>query len=386
MLDQLRDSGGQFLTRLLSQRTPDNSVLFPLPDFVKQAHAPGEYQGAGSFADSNTKRFPCESAQATYLSALYFLTQKSAALKEMPSFRERADIIESRILAAARTHGILPQVEAIKVAVQRGQAKSDKDLPDECFAFLGQSGRHLPIRNSGEVKAAASYIKTHYQAFTFDQRCSMANRILKRAEALQMTDDFSDLEKQAGRGSCSQDHLAQALFERAQLARVKGDLEAANALGTKAADVLEDSTSILPSNLLKMAAALEVVDRRLNATEANFIKPESLFSITVKVAQAALDDNVFLTNGSVYSLQSLSKVAQHLDGLGDLFGRDLVDSLGAIPDMAKLAQELKILPANDADMFDRFAQQISLPMVHKEASGRLDLSDWAALHASARQR
>lgn len=399
-VDQTRDVNGQHLYRLLNTVSSDGTKLFSPPDFVKTASADRIVGNAelapGVFGNPRDRLFPCHTGPATWVSAVFFHTQKQAM------DRRTAQIISDRIDAAARYHGITSFVEAVKEAVAKDAARKESDLPDEDFALViqyedGQKERYLPIRNANEVKAACDYLRQHSADFTFDDRRVIAEKILTKAAqySVDLGGEREALEKQAGHGTCAPETAAELVYSRAKAVRqLHGDLEMAENLTKMAMQCLKNpSYTALPSNLHKIAGLIDRVDREYGFKNLSTLrKPEeALFQINIKVAEQVLNDHVSMTSGNIYSKKDLAglKLEDIRAVMGDRFA-DAVSNDGLFLDVEKLAEVARTLPRGDAELFDSLLSQMKVKPVYKEAahhaSGPLASADallqLASLHTS----
>lgn len=378
-LDQTRDTNGQRLLGLLNTTGADGAKLFQPPDFVKAASQTditgGDTAGApGNYGNPRDRLFPCHTSPATWVSALFFHSQKAAMDRGL------ARVIEQRIDAAAKHHGIGSFVEQVKTAVARAVARTEAQLGDDDFALVIQYAdapkeRHLPIRNAAEIKTACAYLRTYYDQFTFDDRAVIAEKILAKAaqHRVALGTEQEVLEKQAGHGSCSPETAAELLYSRAKAVRLlRRDLDMAGNLAKMAMQVLERPDYItLPSNLKKVAGFVDRVDREYGlAGLKDLARPEDvLFQVNVKVAKAVLDDHVSLTSGNIYSKQALAGVS--LEDVRSVMGDGFVSAVsddGLFFDTEKFAEVARTMPRDDAELFDSLMAQLHVRPVYKEAA------------------
>ncbi len=398
ILDQSRDQNGQQLYQLLNVVGPDGVKLFNAPDFVSSAPDDrirgNEKLAASVYADPRSLLFPCHSDSATWVSALFFHSQKQAMDRKV------ADAVEKRIDAAANFHGISGHIEALKLAFTKTAMRTEDELPDSDFALVvqwagGEKERHLPMRNPSEVKAACIYLSKFRRELLFDDRRVMAEKILSKAASLgvDLGAESEPLEKQAGHGTCAPEKVAELLFSRAKAVRlVNKDLDMAEKLAGMATQCLDNPEfSTVPSNLHKIAAFVERVDTDYRLTNLTTLPraEDTLFNLNVKVAQEILADHIALTTGTWYSKTALAKIGLGpiRDALGDQFANAISDDRVFL-DLEKLAEIAPTLPRNDARIFDSMMAELRVEPVHREpnASGPLTeksaLFELAALHNS----
>ena len=138
-LDQAHDVSGRETHRL--------TTLYPQPDFVKNA-AHEKLSGAADlprhlYADQRHKLYPCHTAPATWMSALFF------ADKQAQFDAKEAAAIQSRIHQAAEYFGIRGAVAELEEKVAASATQDINSLPDSEFAIVwvsdvGGKERHWP--------------------------------------------------------------------------------------------------------------------------------------------------------------------------------------------------------------------------------------------------
>lgn len=356
-LDHTRDISGRETHRLLS--------LYPAPDFVKSAdhdrlHGDPEKMARHLYADPHKKLYPCHTAAATWMSALWF-AEKRAAFDE-----KTAAAIEERIISAARYFGVETPVREVAEKVAAASATTLNSLPDEDFAIVwrtdaGTVERHWPIRNATEVKFAAAHFHKYRDEFVFADRYKIANKILDKALAYGADISAADgcLDAAAGRGLCAVKVAADLLRERAQL--VKRSHAALSAEMLKLAELVENSPleSAREEFRLKLAGVVDQFDRDTKLQRlydaGGLDRPEDvLFAITEKVARDFIAEHVETTTGNVYDLADLEKLAveELREVMGDEFA-DAVSAGGVYTDRDKLAAIVPTLDRGMAATLDR---------------------------------
>ena len=388
ILDHTRDISGRETHRLLS--------LYPAPDFVKSAdherlHGNPEKMARHLYADPRKRLYPCHTAPATWMSALWFSEKKA----EFDA--KTAAAIEERILAAAKYFGIAGAVAEVAEKVAAANVESLNNLPDTDFAIVwradsGEVERHWPLRNATEVKFAAAHFYKYRDEFVFTDRYKIANKILDKAEAYSADISAAGgcLEAAAGRGLCAVKVAAELIRGRAQL--VKRSHAELSVEMAKLADLVESSPveSAREEFRLKLAGIVDQFDRDTKLQrlydDGGLERPEDvLFAITEKVARDFMAGHVETTTGNVYDLADLEKLAVDdiRDALGDEFA-DAVSVAGVYTDRAKLAAIVPTLDRGMAAMLDRLMLEKSAgaPITSPEAEQGLlsieALFDYAA--------
>lgn len=385
-LDQNQDISGRETHRL--------TALFPPPEFVKTASQErlqgGENLQRHMYADPFDKLYPCHTAPATWMSALFF-EDKRAAFEP-----GRAQKIEERLDAAASYFGITGLVKELRDKAAAATRVDLANLPDSSFAIVwadaaGNKDRHWPLRNATEVKFAAAHFKTHRDQFTFEDRHTIATKILeKAAEYGADTSEAEDtLHLAAGQGACAAKVASEMLRNRAALVARQNPEVAGGML--KLAEVVEGNPEQARTHetRLKLAAAVDEFDRanRLNRLYDAGGLPraeEVLFAITEKVAADFMQAHVETTTGNVYNLEDLEKLAEDdvRSWMGDEFA-DAVTAGGVYLDRDKLAAIVPTLDRGMASTFDRLAAEKGVAPAVKSASADSLLS-LDRLHALAR--
>jgi hypothetical protein len=361
-LDHTQDTSGQETHRL--------TTLFPAPDFVKSAAESSligdkEKLPRQIYADQHNKLYPCHSAPATWMSALFF-NDKVAEFDE-----KTAAVVKERIEKAAKYFGIAGLVEEIekKAARLRDEGLEDCDDDDDWgivwLDATGRKERHWPMRNAREVKYAAQHFTQYRDEFCFEDRHTVAEKILNKAAAYSadISDFIEPLAHAAGQGMCAAKTASAMLRDRVKLAQRRyGELAAK--LNSLAELVDENPSRARTIEMrLKLAAAVDEFDRVTHLCrlydDGGLPRPEeTLFAITEKVARDFLSANIETTTGSVYALDDVEKLAVNdiRDWLGDDFA-DAVTAGGVMLDRDKLAAIIPTLDRGMAATFDRLMEE-----------------------------
>jgi hypothetical protein len=375
LLDHTQDVSGRETHRLTS--------LYPLPDFVKSASQErlnGDVRlQRHMYADQVKRLYPCHTAPATYMSALFFADKKA-------SFNDvQQGAIEDKLRAAANYFGIAGLVDQLWAKMAADASGDLSALPDSDFAIVwandaGNKDRHWPLRNATEVKFAAAHFAKHRDEFAFGDRHKIATKILEKAA--EYTADVSEandtLQLAAGRGACAAKVAADLLRGRAGLV-AHSQQELAGEL-LKLASVVEANPegARTEETRLKLAAAIDNFDRATGLArlydDGGLPRPEEvLFAITEKVANDFMQAHVETTTGNVYNLDDLEKVAvdDYRAWLGDDFA-DAVSAGGVYLDRDKLAAIVPTLDRGMAGTLDRLlSEKGAEPAVKSAAADNL---------------
>lgn len=324
-----------------------------LPEYVKSA-SDDELLGdsTAAFADQATSEFPIHTKAATVLSSLYFRRNVGAM---SPS---RVSRIAPKLAAAVRfweaEHDLIPALDAWQAAT----APADQPIvPADCLYISDAGIPRCPLRNEGEVKAAAEWLNTYRNRLEVVDTAEMAVKVMNKAAALSVTLDASHqegLQKMAGYGLATEKCVAAAIAVRIPFCNTAVQEKLASIASTMAQDLLDSDTR------LEIAATLESIDRATGLSNRwgnDIAHPtDALFPVTVKAASDFADSTVRLITGTVYDLDAASRLPSSCiaDALGDDIAMDL-----ALPgrrlDRAKLAEMLPTLPRPDAVRFERAA-------------------------------
>jgi len=365
VLDQTHDLSGTEYHRL--------TQAYGTPEFVKQASHEqkfGDDAGLAThlYADTATRSYPCHAKAATWLSALFFGDTEGM----LP--QEKAAAVRQRILDSASYWKIRPEVEELWEKQAENAKQSMHRVPDEDFALVweGPHGkeRHYPLRNSAEVEKAAQWFGVNHNEFTFGDKNVIATKILEKAAQYSSTPDNPDLlHRCAGYGYCGNAAAVEEWEKRAGLLRRKKPEHAKIAQET--ADGLRKNPLEMrdQATFLKMAALMDEFDRdtalhRLYGD--GLARPEdSLFRITEKTASDFLNAHVQLTTGAVFEKQALE--ALDIPTLQSWMGEEMADECGGVMmDHEKLAEIVSTLPRPEAEMFERMAREVGIPVVARE--------------------
>lgn len=379
--DQYADPNGVELARL--------AKLYAFPDFVKSASVervltPQEHP-PHIYADPVHRQFPCHSAAATWLSGLYFEE------KQAEYHPKDQKLIRQRLNGFVSFHGIRPAYDQMVARHAELYKTADDQLPDSAFALVwaddtGAKQRDYPLRNAKEVQAAARWLHEYRDHWPFAGRHVIATKILEKAAqfgaSLAGLEEF--MEKQAGRGVCDPAEVQAMIRDRALLAQ--GEERAGI---EKLAETFNKMSRLhfVPEVLIKLAETMDTIDRGLGLTgkyTERIKRPEDvLFKATFTKAAAELANHCQLQTGTIYSKDTLAKVA--LDDVQSLFGQDFAQQVrrGLDIDPEKLAAVASTLPRPDAQLFDAMMNDVGLhPQAEKAAAApAVDWTDreWAAL-------
>lgn len=316
------------------------------------------------YAEPSKKLYPCHSAAATWMSALWF-AEKQASFDV-----KSAAAIEEKIRSSATYFGIGGLVNDLMRKVAETTHTTIANLPDSDFAVVwsaddGTRERHWPLRNATEVKFAAAHFKRYRDEFVFADRYKIANKILEKAEqyGADVSEAAGTLEAAAGRGLCATKVAADLLRQRAVLGRkthstLSAELE-------KLAGIIEANPQETQTHecRVKLAGVVDQYDRETKLfrlyDEGGLSRAEEvLFAINEKVANDFMSSHVETVTGNVYDLADLEKIAvdELRSWLGDEFA-DAVTAGGVYTDRDKLAAIVPTLDRGMATTLDRLMRE-----------------------------
>lgn len=277
---------------------------------MKQASAVPPSESA-MFCDPVSRRLPCNTKAATFLSALYFYGQLADGTTwpgPLP-----AQHVEQRLQKAAQYFQMTDVIAELRDQINARANTPAPSLADKDFALTVKQGsetiRRFPIINRKCVKIAAANLFRNRASYPFAWRKQAARAILERAVEYGVTDIDPD----------AQSYLSKAagLFPR-------DPLEASRSIALraymypsqiceemlKAAWVLYRSTDGTAHSTL--CDALDTADREtgLHAKYARLAMPEDILFMTpveAKSAAATAADVVTLANGDSYRVSDLAR-------------------------------------------------------------------------------
>lgn len=367
VLDPVADTNKSELVKL-AQR-------YDFPDFVKNANLdltmnPGNV-ALTAYADPTTKKFPCHTAAATWLSACYY-HEKSAEYH--PKIRAR---IEERFQSFSDWFGIRPAYDnLVKRATDLHKANT---LPDSSYAYVWQSSdgikeRYYPMTNALQVKVAAEWLFDNKDRIPYADRNVIGKKILEKAARYgaalgQELNQF--IEKQAGQGMSDPADLQNMLHIRKQLAKTQEQREGISKLAE--AISATPRVAMQPNELIKLAATVDLIDYTigLKGKYTDIIqRPEDvIFKTTYTKAASDSARLCTLQTGNVYSKDQLAKLAK--EDVASLFGDDFANEVctGFDIDPEKIAEVAHTLPRHDAELLEQLLAEVGQnPDMSKSAS------------------
>lgn len=342
------------------------------PEFVKEASLPTSDEVAllprTSFADPFNRKFPLHTKASCYLQYCYFLKQKADMEKSSASRMEQA------FVRAADFWGIGNEMAALR-SFMAPVAEKKASVNDFALSIThqGKNYQFFPIDTPANVAQSARELVEKRARFTYPMRKQAAQTILRKAQELGVSGTFlpDELDMIAGRGSTLKQAALNQIQQRIKASAVLPDKAVTEPL-QKLSEAIAPASEILSGSVLeKIAMTLDLFDRFTKFNRyygQRFPFPEDiLFSFTEKQAQSMSNELVELTNGSVYWLADLSKVASAFDIVENLKGQ-LTDITGSL-DLHKIAEIIPTLPRDDAEALDLALAASGVPKanLNKEA-------------------
>lgn len=322
------------------------------------------------YADQQNKLYPCHTAPATWLSALFFADKQA-------NFNEKtAATIRERLHSAAKYFGILNLVTELEEKVAAAGTVDINALPDDSFAvvWVGENGtkeRHWPLRNETEVKFAAEAFGKYRDEFVYEDRRKIAEKILEKSAAFNadVSEHVHNLSLTAGQGACAASVASDMLRKRAALVARSNNDASAELLKLAALVDANPENARTQEMRIKLASVVDEFDRvnhlsRLYDAGGLPRAEEVLFAVTEKAARDFMTENVETTTGNVYALADLEKIA--VDEIRNWMGDDFADAVtagGVYVDRDKLAAIVPTLDRGAAAVLDRMMQENKIAAV-----------------------
>ncbi len=349
--------------------------LYSFPDFVKNA-SPEQIQETELpltvYADVRPPyQFPCHTKTAAFLSWVWFLEKQAELAPKISS------LIEGRLEKFAHNWGITGDVEQLKAKRASWQSDDFGALPDSSFALVwagddGQKERRYPLRNALEVKTAAGWFEQHRDAFSFQDRQAIAQKLLAQADrhkaAIAQYDEM--LQKQAGRGCCSPKKAAEFVRTRVKQARLADPAVRTQllALADQVAGV--DMLTFNNNVSTKLADTLDQFDRLagIKYSETTPRLEDVLFGETYTSLYKVASEICTTTTGSIYDVEQFEKLS--LGEVREMFGEEFAGAVadGIKVDGQKMAEVAHTLPRPDAQMLDQLMNGAGFAPIVKKSN------------------
>lgn len=334
---------------------------YDLGDFEKVASSPearvSEDASSFQFADQVNRLFPVHNSNALLASAVYYYGHTKKACEE-----SQQRYIESFLKQAAGYYGLVPELNLIESKTAQKEARIDSD---QDYAFVweekGEKVRRYPIRNVGELKEAARYLRDNRDDFTYAEARQLAHFVCKKASELNHSvPDENLMKKIAGYGFCSKQTVIEEISKRMTKLADQAQDEAVMDLGKLAFMVHETEDSTLPSSLVKTAILLDKVDRQFGLVPEERI--EEVFFVLNEKRASDLSDNLVSTSiGSVYQIDHICQVP--LEPFRIVLGKEFssrVSKEGLWWDKEAIAKHLPTLSQEEAGRFQKIAGEFGV--------------------------
>lgn len=367
--------------------------LYSFPEFVKNAST-DQLRAADLpvtvYADVRAPyQFPCHTKTAAYLSWVWFLEKKAELAPKT------AKAIEARLEKFASGWGIQGDLEQLKAKHASFSQNDLGALPDSSFALVwasdvGQKDRQYPLRNAMEVKAAAAWFNEYRDEFSFNDRQTIAQKILEKANhyGAGISDFDNMLRKQAGKGFCQPTKAAAFIRARVKTARAADSGIKAQML--KLADKVQtaDMLAFNSSALCGLAETIDQFDRiaGIKVSESVPRLEDVLFGDTYEAVVKLAKEMCSTTTGAVYEAEQFEKLS--VNEVSSMFGSDFAEAVttGLKIDGQKMAEVAQTLPRPDAKMLDELMGEAGMAPITKRASAANPRLTHSELQAIMRTR
>jgi len=358
-----------------------------LPAFVKSADVAKERPAVNApltvYGDPITRRFPCHSKVATYLSCLYFFGRDHNWDSSCP-----VEQVSNRLTKAANYWGILPEIKQLKQTIIEKSATPNRKLTDDDYALTVNYGserlRRFPVVSSASVKKAAANLFKFRVSYPYIWRKKAALKILDKAMLFHANLDVKHLDyllKAAGVYPEDNTVVAQRLEMRSYLLpdEIRPRMR-------KAAEVLAKNATLEVSKFCELLDSVDRHYKKYAMYNAGMLMPEEVCFKGMASKMAQVIETVQLTTGNSFSLTDIKKAGlEPFTVLADDYVKAVVANDQGDLDMAKVADVLPTVPQDDAQIFERALTAVGIrpvPKATKSAAfdlGKLSMSGFSDL-------
>lgn len=312
-------------------------------------------------ADPVNLTYPCHTKAATWLSAAFLAEDYEKLPQHYRTY------VGNRIEKFAKFFGIENEIQDLVAERTQTvkQASASAAIPSDWYAVEmesdGQKQYAGAMIDQNGVRKAAQWLLQNRNAMPLHQCSGIAQRIYKRAASLGMEEapEREKLEQIIGFGFNDNDRISQALVKRAELGR-SVDPELSNTLVQMAQIFQQDPPEIGSAVMYKTACFIDEFDHRtgLSAMRSRGELPlpeEVIYRHTLRSMEKYAASNLKLQNGSIYSLDSISRLDR--DSFEGRFGSDLANECYVGREFNKEAAAA-ILPTLPRPMADQLTQEL----------------------------
>lgn len=377
--DIIQDRNQQYLNVLAHQYRDI------LPDFVKSASiaslVPVQPEEKQCVADPINNRFPCHNKAATFVSYLYYLSQRD---KYAPAHQR---IVDKQFAKYAALWNI--RLEMRQAWEKASSQPPKRPLNDSEYAIVASvkkaNGektviRRVPISTAQETAKAAAWFVQNLgmlrNKMSFAKRADIAQRILDQAEKLGANLGESErvLRKCACEGISEPSYIGDQIRRRLKLMRnVSPEFrKQAEALAQKVG-----STNILaldPATRRQMAELLDDWDHTHKLRESYGRGIDSPEETLFKIGRHDLDYfrkcSCSLATGSMYLSEDFEKLS--VADVRSILGDEIADAVakGMHVDGQKMAEIAATLPRPQAELLESLLEEQGIKPFHKTAHKR----------------
>lgn len=361
-LDQAQDPTNRAILDVVSRHAA--------PDWVESAPIEnikgGSATASRNYGDPTRRLYPFHTKAACWMSCAFFADRRG----QLPP--ETAQRIEDRLRKAAAFNGLARDFETMMAraaGLEQTEKRAAAAAPDDDFLWIDRATgeRRLPVRSAADVKKAEAWLHQFRDAFTFSDRCKIADRLMAKAAAFDV--DVSEwVLRTAALGVCSVADARGLIAGRTAMLVGQGKDAIADEFRKMSRALAENpEDAITTRTLTKLANLIDQADRIIEVEpdvplagrySASLPRPEDvLFAVNIKSAEAYVEATVPTVVGSVYNRSDLGRIK--VSAVADVLGTELAGDMagvGLFLDPIKAARVLPTLPRPDVRLFEQAAK------------------------------
>jgi hypothetical protein len=333
------------------------SKLYGLPEFVKDAsfEEKQDILPSSAFADPWSRKYPCHTKSATYVSNIGFWEQ--AVNDNNP----QDPIIARRLMEFARDWDIEAPVKQALTKIAQDKHNAIPKLTNDDFAFVVDNGntvdRKFPIADAETVKQSAHNFTEQRHLFPYDWRKEIASKITEKAAALNVSlplEVQAKLDLLINPKAADSEDIADAIETRAYTVK---DAAVRSRLLKVAGSVRSRPPTL--TALYKVASVLDEVDRKTGLykeyagshSRGHLALPETVCFVSPTLEKSAHDNRIQLQTGNALTKEMLKEAG--LEAFKVL--PEYIDSISTYGklDLDKAAEVLPTMPVDDARLLEQ---------------------------------
>lgn len=376
-LDQAQDQTNRAILDVVSRHNAPAWVEAAPIEHIKG----GPTTLSRNYGDPTRRLFPFHTKAACWMSCAFYADNRG----QLPP--ETAQRVEDRLRKAAAFNGLARDFETMMAradGLEQTEKRASAEIPDDDFLWVDRNTRErrLPVRSAVEVKKAEAWLAKFRDAFTFADRCKIADRLLEKAGAFGV-DVGEWVLRTAGLGVCSVEDARGLIAGRTGMLEGQGNHAIAAEFRKMSKAIAENPQDAIHTGLLiKLATLIDQADRMIEVEHdvplagrysARLPRPEDvLFAVNIKSAEQYVEATVPTVLGSVYNRDSLGQIK--VSAVAGLLGTELAAEMagrGLFLDPVKAARVLRTLPRPDVKLFERAAKEAGVaPIAAPEVGDR----------------